>query len=166
MLPPHISDHRRVDPHRGLPAMTSQGRLGLLARAALLVLALALVAVLATAAALRPDPAGFGTHRQLGLPPCGFLAMTGRPCPSCGMTTAFAWAVRGRFDLAWQANPVGSVLAPSAAALVPWLAVCGVSGRPRWGARSIDGPLIAVLVATVGLSLAAWLLRLLIQGRI
>ena len=39
-----------------------------------------------------------------------FFQVTGYRCPSCGMTTAFAWFVRGQFDRSWQANPVGSLL--------------------------------------------------------
>lgn len=46
--------------------------------------------VLLIAAILTPDPAGSGTHTQLGLPPCAVLASTGLPCPACGLTTSFA----------------------------------------------------------------------------
>ena len=53
------------------------------------------LAALAVSVWLAPRPAGFGTHRALGLPPCGFLAQTGYPCPSCGMTTAFAAMAHG-----------------------------------------------------------------------
>lgn len=84
---------------------TSGQRSGRSARRALATLALALPAM---AVGLRPDPGGFGTHGQLGLPAWAVQAVTGVPCPSCGTTTAFAWSVRGRPDLAWRANPVGS----------------------------------------------------------
>ena len=50
------------------------------------------VVTLGIARALTPAPAGFGTHEQLGLPPCAFLHWTGFPCPSCGLTTCFAHA--------------------------------------------------------------------------
>lgn len=46
--------------------------------------------VLAIARALTPDPAGVGTHRQLGLGGCALLTFTGTPCPMCGMTTTFS----------------------------------------------------------------------------
>lgn len=66
--------------------------------------------VLAAAATITPDPRGYGTHTQLGLPPCGFLLLTGAPCPGCGLTTAFAYGVRGQWLLAASANPLGLVL--------------------------------------------------------
>lgn len=143
---------------------TSGGRLGLKTRWALGGVALGLAAVLGLARWLVPDPRGYGTHTQLGLGPCAFLVMTGLPCPSCGMTTAFSWAVRGRFDRAWRANPAGSLLVPTCAAMIPWLVVSAARGRP-WGTRSLDGPLMIVVVASVAFGLAAWTFRL-ILGRV
>jgi hypothetical protein len=66
--------------------------------------------VLAAAATIEPDVRGYGTHTQLGLPPCGFLLLTGSPCPGCGLTTAFAHAIRGHWALAASANPLGLAL--------------------------------------------------------
>jgi hypothetical protein len=77
-------------------------RLGWPTRGLLLVAAAGLAGLLGLAKTLVPDPRGFGTHVQLGLRPCAFATMTGRPCPTCGMTTAFAWFVRGRMDRSWQ----------------------------------------------------------------
>jgi hypothetical protein len=146
--------------------MTNSGeRLRPATRWALLCAAAGIVGVFVTVAMLRPDPKGHGTHTQLGLPPCAYLRLTGRRCPTCGMTTALAWSVRGRLDRAWRANPAGAGLALSCSGLVPWLIVCAASGRPRWGARSIDGPLIVIIVATAGLGLGAWTVRL-ILGRV
>lgn len=68
------------------------------------------VAVLGVALALEPDPRGFGTHQQLGLPPCGFQWLTGFPCPGCGLTTSFAYGVRGSWVQAALANPIGLAL--------------------------------------------------------
>jgi len=68
------------------------------------------LAVLTTAAFLHPSAAHHGTHTQLGLPPCGFLVVTGFPCPGCGLTTAFANMVRGNAIAAAQANPFGILL--------------------------------------------------------
>ena len=47
-------------------------------RLAVLLLALGLLAPLGVAAMLRPDGRGFGTHQQLGLPPCTFRVLFGR----------------------------------------------------------------------------------------
>jgi hypothetical protein len=142
------------------------GRLRRGARWVLVASALALTGVLVTARWLRPDPRGYGTHTQLGLLPCGFFYTTGYPCPSCGMTTAFAWAARGRFDRAWGANPAGSLLAPTCAVLIAWFLACAITGRPQWGARTIDGPVVVLVVATVAISLLAWIFRLLLLGRV
>lgn len=56
---------------------------------------------------LTPNPEGHGTHQQLGLPPCTIYFLTGRPCPSCGLTTSVSAIVHGQFGLAWRANPIG-----------------------------------------------------------
>ncbi len=48
--------------------------------------------VLGIAAWLTPSPSGMGTHTQLNLPQCGWIVMMDLPCPTCGMTTAFAFA--------------------------------------------------------------------------
>jgi len=71
----------------------------------------AMGAILITAARLHPDAHQYGTHEQLGLPPCGFLIMTGLPCPTCGMTTAFAYTVHGRLGHAAHAQFAGLVMA-------------------------------------------------------
>lgn len=63
--------------------------------------------VLGIAAWLKPAASGYGTHTQLGLPPCNFLRLTHLPCPSCGLTTCFAWAIRFHFREAFLANPFG-----------------------------------------------------------
>lgn len=67
-------------------------------------------AVMITAMTLTPNPVGHGTHTQLGLPPCGFLMVTGLPCPGCGLTTCFTHMIRGEFVMASRANPFGVAL--------------------------------------------------------
>lgn len=79
------------------------------------LIATGLLAGLVVARGLEPASSGFGTHQQLGLPACGWLASTGYPCPTCGFTTAFALAARGHFVLAWQAQPMALVAAVGAA---------------------------------------------------
>jgi hypothetical protein len=66
--------------------------------------------VVALSIYLHPAPDGLGTHEQLGLAPCGFLHMTGQPCPGCGLTTAFAHMVRGQVPSALIVQPFGALL--------------------------------------------------------
>jgi hypothetical protein len=66
---------------------------------------------------LTPDPAGHGTHQQLGLPPCTIYYLTGRPCPSCGLTTSVSAILHGQFGLAWRANPMGFLIVAAATAI-------------------------------------------------
>ncbi len=66
--------------------------------------------LLAVAVALTPSESGVGTHEQLGMPPCSAEVLTGYPCPSCGMTTAFAWFVRGDLINALKAQVFGTAL--------------------------------------------------------
>ncbi len=140
----------------------SSDRLDRNARLAALTMALGLLAVLVTARRLQPDPKGYGTHTQLGLAPCSYRLKTGSPCPTCGLTTALAWTVRGRVDRAWSAHPGGPVLGLLGVTLAAWLLASAGTGRPP-GTRSLSGPLIVVVVAAVAFVLGAWSLRLLIE---
>src|SRR5262245_59589459 len=65
--------------------------------------------ILVIARLLHPSPRGFGTHEQLGLPPCPFLLLTGMPCPSCGLTTSFALAARLQFLSSLTIQPFGFI---------------------------------------------------------
>lgn len=59
---------------------------------------------------LEPSRDGVGTHQQLGLPPCGFLTMTGYPCPSCGLTTSVSLGMHGWWLEAFRVQPFGVFL--------------------------------------------------------
>ncbi len=139
-------------------------RLGRPTRAWMAVLALALVVVMVVARTLTPDPRGFGTHTQLGLWPCAFKAATGTPCPTCGMTTSFAWYARGEVARSWGANPAGVGLASTCVILVPWLLMVSARGRP-WPFRTLENPLISLSVAVVALILVSWAVRMTLGGR-
>lgn len=65
------------------------------------------LAVLLTAAWLRPNSAGLGTHTQLGFAPCGFELRSGIPCPTCGMTTSVSLLVHGRIGASLYTQPMG-----------------------------------------------------------
>ena len=72
-------------------------------------------AVLGLAAWLDPSPEGLGTHSQLNLPPCGWILTMDLPCPTCGMTTAFAHAADGNLVASFVTQPMGAVLAVATA---------------------------------------------------
>jgi hypothetical protein len=74
------------------------------------IILLCCLTVLGTARWLKPDPRGYGTHQQLHLPPCAFQALTGLPCVTCGMTTSFAFGVRGEWRQAFATQPFGLLL--------------------------------------------------------
>ena len=84
-------------------------------------LALLATAALVAAASLEPNSGGYGTHRQFSLPACSFLARTGYPCPSCGMTTSMAAMAHADFAAAGRAHPFGM-------ALFVGVALLGVAG--------------------------------------
>ena len=113
MAPEHPSTtaDASVEPRADLPSrgQGSRGR-GLRIRGALIFAPCA--AVLAVAMCLDPHPRGYGTHKQMGLPPCSFLVRTGLPCPSCGMTTSTALMARGQVVRAARTQPFGVVLLP------------------------------------------------------
>ena len=118
-----------------------------------------LIAALVMALVLRPASAGYGTHRQLGLPPCTWVVLTGERCPTCGMTTAWACAVRGQWKAALAANVGGTLLCLMAVVVAPLLLWVAIRGhRPRWLPRgkSIMGFAVAIAMIT----LTDWLLRL------
>lgn len=127
-----------------------------------LVLAFALIgfAALTLARALTPDPRGFGTHEALGLAPCRARAISGEPCPSCGATTALAWALRGEPARAVRANPAGALLALSLPTLILWLATLAARGRTLGRHDAPWGFWIAAwVVAHAALALLVWLSR-------
>jgi hypothetical protein len=95
------------------------------------------------------------THRQLGLPPCTFYAVTGLPCPSCGMTTSFALLVRGDMANSVRANAVGTLLALFGLALIPWCITAAITGRTLF-VRSMERAISIVVLAFLTLMLLRW----------
>ncbi|TWT45388.1 hypothetical protein RAS1_18110 [Phycisphaerae bacterium RAS1] len=116
--------------------------------------------VLGVAAWLRPDPRGLGTHQQFGFAPCGFLLQTRLPCPSCGMTTAFAHAVRFHWLRAVYAQPGGFILALGAAIASVAALLALLRGRwPAWhfGILTPYRLFLSLLIVLVG----GWALKIL-----
>ena len=119
----------------------------------------AALAVLAAARALAPDPSGMGTHVQLGLPPCGWLYLTGLPCPTCGLTTAFAHMARLQVTSAFSAHALGPVLFAMTAAAIP-IAAWGIATDAPV-ARAIERLRLAKVAAIIAAAaVVSWLLRL------
>ena len=124
------------------------------------VVAAGCLALLGIAGFLEPDARGYGTHRALGVWPCSFPLTTGYPCPTCGMTTAFAYTVRGHWVRAFNAQPAGWVLCVAlmaGAGLAVSVVITGKTWRINWYRVS---PTWAALVV-VGLLLAGWAYKIL-----
>jgi hypothetical protein len=121
---------------------------------------LGLACLLVIAACLTPNPAGIGTHQQLGLPPCTFRWLFGIRCPSCGMTTSWSHAMRGQFGQALAANVGGLTLALVALAAAPWCVASACVGRWLVG-RPSDRVLAGGALLIAAMTLADWAIRLL-----
>lgn len=119
------------------------------------VAACLLLAVLTLAATLKAAPAGHGTHQQIGLPACGFAVATGKPCPTCGMTTAFTHATHGRYPTAFVTQPGGMVASLGVAAFA-WVCL----HTALTGSRSLElcGKLLTpkALWIAAGIWLGSW----------
>jgi hypothetical protein len=128
-------------------------------RVALAVMALGFIGIFAAAAWIHPyaadgTPRTGATHLQLGLPPCSMMVLLGKPCPSCGMTTAFSLLVHGDILAALRANWVGVLLAIVWLALIPWGLVSAIRAR-FFGVKNAE---LAATI-TVGVLLTLMLLR-------
>ena len=110
-----------------------------------------LVFLLGIAASLTPSPDGYGTHRQLvvpllgkgensQLPACSFLVMTGKPCPSCGMT--------------------GTALGLCALFTGPWMLISGLRGQWLFGTLN-ERLILLVGIGLFVLTFGNWIFRLL-----
>lgn len=99
------------------------------------------------------------THRQLNLPPCGWVTGFGIPCPTCGMTTAFAAAADGDLIASFKAQPLGCALAIVAAASTAVSAYVAVTGS------AIGGHFLRLVTPRFGwtmlvLLVVAWLYKI------
>ena len=105
-----------------------------------------------TGLAISPSSSGYGTHRRLGLPQCSFLARTGYPCPSCGLTTSVSLTLHGRLLDALRAQPLG-VLLTAGAILAGMTGLIEAAGRDVFGRIRLRWWWFAV---AVGIALACW----------
>lgn len=138
-----------------------QPRTKLVVRSVLLMIGVGLAGVFAIAFWLNPyspdgTPRTMATHTQLGIPPCNFVVLTGKPCPACGMTTSFSLLVRGDVAASLRANWAGTIIAVVWAFTMIWAVASGIKGRPLF---IPPGKGEIVLTACVGVALALALLR-------
>lgn len=114
---------------------------------------------LAVARSLHASSSGVGTHVQLGLPPCRFLELMRIPCPSCGLTTSFAFAAHLQFRQALVASPFGLLLFFAVVLAIP--AICVQLWRQiAWAriVRAIDWS--AITSWAIAAYLASWICKL------
>lgn len=89
----------------------------------------ALLIFVALALWIHPDPRGFGTHEQLGLPACRMIDWTGIPCPGCGVTTSVALFAHGHFREAFHNQPLGFLVGFAIPLCAAWTSTRHLSGR-------------------------------------
>lgn len=157
-MPPPITNELYWDEEQEVYAAVPVLRLWM--RSLLVLVAALLISVFSIAIWLNPytetgEARRLGSHRQLGLPECTFKEMTGKPCPSCGMTTSFSLLVRGDVWHSMQANFVGTLLATACLVMIPWCLVCAVRGR-YFLIASVEWFLPRFIVVFASLMLLRW----------
>ncbi|MEZ4286957.1 MAG: DUF2752 domain-containing protein [Polyangiales bacterium] len=123
------------------------------------LIALGCFCVFVIAVTLHPNASGHGTHIQLGLPPCGFLTLTGFPCPGCGLTTSFSNLARGQIRAAYDANPFGILLFATMGFTFALSIVGFVRGWDFWP-TIVRFQLDRWAIALAVIGLLSWLVRL------
>ncbi len=127
------------------------------------VVSLGALSVLLTAVMLKPSGEGHGTHTQLGMPDCAWTASLDMPCPTCGMTTSFAYAAGGDLLASLATQPLGFLLVIGTAATV-WggahTALSGVRLGPVLGSLTTKWVMWALGIGAVG----AWVYKIITWG--
>jgi hypothetical protein len=118
-----------------------------------------LAAWIALGMVLTPSPTGTGTHTVLGLPPCGMLLATGRPCPTCGVTTSFVLAAHGRPIDAFTNQPFGLVVFLGVLAALCLTVVTLATGRSWCGLLSLLN-VTTTAVIIILIALISWAYKL------
>lgn len=127
-------------------------------RCSLIAISLVILTGFAGASRLVPDPSGLGTHRQLGLAACPTLARSGRPCPTCGMTTAVAHLAEGSLAKAWNTQPAAVFIALSAGGAAIWAAASAWRGHVI-GFASGDAALAWWAGGSFVIAMTSWAIR-------
>lgn len=145
------------------PSIVAFDRSEIPRRLAAAAIAAGAMALLIVAVLLAPSRDGHGTHTGLGLPNCGWVVAFDTPCPTCGMTTSYAHAVRGEVAQAAKVQPMGTALAILTAAIACGGTHASVTGC-RFG-RFVDTLLCArTLWIAFGLAMLAWVYKILTWG--
>ncbi|MBI3834267.1 MAG: DUF2752 domain-containing protein [Planctomycetes bacterium] len=105
-----------------------------------------------------PSPAGFGSHVQLGLPPCSMPMLTGYPCPTCGMTTSVAFAARGQLASSFRAQPAGLILSLGMLAVIIGSTATMLTGQ-TWKKPRSNSPSLWVAMV-IGIVILGWLMKI------
>jgi len=121
-------------------------------------LAVVCAAALAVGFWLVPSPTGTGTHRVLGLPACGMLKMTGKPCPTCGATTSFVLAAHGHWVESFVNQPFGFVVFWLVAGSLVGLATALVRGRSVLPFFVRVSPMLMIL-SLLAIMLVSWMYK-------
>ena len=124
--------------------------------------AVGIAVVFGLAALLEPAIDGHGTHTQLGLGNCSFLAATEVPCPMCGATTSFALMAHLRPLEAFLNQPFAATLFLLTAGVLGVAVSEALDPRERWSrlARWLgphEGFLALAFLAAMG---AGWLYKI------
>lgn len=138
----------------------STRRVGGSARWGAAVIAAGLLALLCLSAWMTPARDGHATHTQLGLPACGWVVRFNKPCPTCGMTTAFARAAHGDYAGSARAQPLAAAGVVAAAAGF-WAALHVALTGSAIGGVIANTLTPRILWSGAVLALAAWAYKLL-----
>ena len=125
------------------------------------------VLVLALARWLTPDPAGVGTHIQLGLEPCAFMQWLELPCPMCGMTTTFSLMAHLRPIDALINQPFGVILFTMTVSAVA-IALGEIVDPKKRRIRMMEwtyGKEVSIVTAFLVTMLAAWAYKIVVMGQ-
>jgi hypothetical protein len=147
----------------------SSARTARLTRVSLLVVGALLAGIFGIAFWLNPydangQPRTMATHTQIGLPPCNFVILTGKPCPSCGMTTSFALLVRGDVGASLRANWAGTLIAVLWALTMVWAIASGIHGKPLFIPRGRGELVLTGIVGVVLILMLGRWVAVLISG--
>lgn len=129
-----------------------------------LLLAIVCITILGVGQQLSPSHDGIGTHTELGLGACEFLARTHLPCPSCGMTTSVTLFAHGNLLASLWVQPMGMVIAAILAIAFWPLMYVALTGKSVKRLLPVDSASY-YLLALMFFAIAAWGWKMWIHAR-